>query len=90
MAKLAIDRVSIVTCKKIGRFSFKIGRSGDFHYFIKNREISRKIGRLGSSEYVFKYTKKAVFRSRSIIVNENFEPGFLAFTFSVLSAFKRA
>ena len=26
----------------------------------------------------------------SIIVNENFEPGFLAFTFSVLSAFKRA
>ena len=26
----------------------------------------------------------------SIIVNENFEPGFLAFSFSVLSAFKRA
>ena len=24
------------------------------------------------------------------LVNENFEPGFLAFTFSVLSAFKRA
>ena len=33
--------------KKIGRFSFQIGRSGDFHYFIKNRKISRKIGRLG-------------------------------------------
>ena len=53
MAKLAIDRVSIATCKKIGRFSLKIGRSGDFHYFIKNREISRKIGRLGSSAHVF-------------------------------------
>ena len=50
MAKLAIDRASIVFGKKkIGRFSFQIGRSGDFHYFIKNREISRKIGRLGSS-----------------------------------------
>ena len=33
----------------IGRFSFQIGRSGDFHYLIKNREISRQIGRLGSS-----------------------------------------
>ena len=49
MAKLAIDRASIVFGKKIGRFSFQIGRSGDIHYFIKNREISRKIGRLGSS-----------------------------------------
>ena len=53
MAKLAIDRARIVFCKKkIGIFSFKIGRSGDFHYFIKNRKISRKIGRLGSSAHV--------------------------------------
>ena len=49
MAKLAIDCASIVFGKKIGRFPFQIGKSGDFHYFIKNREISRKIGRLGSS-----------------------------------------
>ena len=49
MAKVAIDHASIVFGKKIGRFSFQIGRSGDFNYFIKNREISRKIGRLGSS-----------------------------------------
>ena len=26
------------------RFSFQIGRSEDFHYYIKNREISRQIG----------------------------------------------
>ena len=39
MAKLAIDRASIVFGKKIGRFSIQIGRSGDIHYFIK------KIGR---------------------------------------------
>ena len=51
--KLAIDRASIVFGKKIGRFSFQIGRSGDFHYFIKNREISRKIGRLGSYARLF-------------------------------------
>ena len=53
MAKLAIDRASIVFGKKIGRFSFQIGRSGDIHYFIKNREISRKIGRLGSFAILF-------------------------------------
>ena len=48
MAKLAIDRASIVFGKKkSGDFHSK---SGDFHYFIKNREISRKIGRLGSSD----------------------------------------
>ena len=41
------DRPSLV--KKSGDFH---SRSGDFHYFIKNREISRQIGRLGSSDDV--------------------------------------
>ena len=39
----------IVSCKKNREIFIPNGRSGDFHYFIKNREISRKIGRLGSS-----------------------------------------
>ena len=46
MAKLAIDRASIVPRKKIGRFSFQIGRSGDFHYFIKIGRSPTKSGDL--------------------------------------------
>ena len=44
MAKLAIDRASIVFGKKkSGDFHSK---SGDFHNIIKNQEISRKSGDL--------------------------------------------
>ena len=50
MAKLAIDRASIVFGKKLGDFHSK---SGDFHYFIQNREISRKIGRCSASKWIF-------------------------------------
>ena len=51
MAKLAIDRASIVFGKKSGDFHSKSGEREIFIFFIKNREISRKIGRLGSSAY---------------------------------------
>ena len=48
--KLAIDSDGLEYLVIIGRFAFQIGRAGDFHYCIKNREISRQIGRLGRPE----------------------------------------
>ena len=51
MTKLAIDRASIVSCKKSGDFHSK---SGDFHSKSGDREIFiilSKIGRLGSSAF---------------------------------------
>ena len=52
MAKLAIDLVSIVTCKQIREIFIQNREIGRFSLFYKiNREISRKIGRLGSYEH---------------------------------------
>ena len=47
-------------------------------------------GRNAWEESYYRFLFYCIYNFLSIIVNENFEPGFLAFTFSVLSAFKRA